>query len=184
MFYVWYDASINYLTVAGYGKDGEDFAERWGAAHHLIGKDILKFHCVWWPAVCLAAGIDPPAEIIVHGYLLMGGQRLGKTMIAAGQGVGGAPLKVTDVSPLALADDFGVDPLRYHLLREVPLGGDGDFSFEGIVARYNADLANNLGNLVFRVHHRGPVEVWRRQGPCTGPGERSWRPRRPGSSPR
>ena len=104
--------------------------------------------------MCMAAGIDPPAEIFVHGYLLMGGQKLGKTMIAAGvagAGDGAKPLKITDVSPLALADDFGVDPLRYHLLREVPLGGDGDFSYEGIVARYNADLANNLGNLVSRV---------------------------------
>jgi methionyl-tRNA synthetase len=139
--------------VAGYGGDPAVFEARWGAAHHLIGKDILKFHCVWWPAMCLAAGIDPPAEIFVHGYLLMGGQKLGKTMIAAGLagGEGAAALKITDVSPLALADDFGVDPLRYHLLREVPLGGDGDFSYEGIVARYNADLANNLGNLVSRV---------------------------------
>ena len=103
--------------------------------------------------MCMAADIDPPQEIFVHGYLLMGGQKLGKTMIAAGLtgGDGSGPLKITDVSPLALADDFGVDPLRYHLLREVPLGGDGDFSYEGIVARYNADLANNLGNLVSRV---------------------------------
>jgi methionyl-tRNA synthetase len=153
VFYVWYDALINYLTVAGYGGDPATFASRWGAAHHLIGKDILKFHCVWWPAMCMAAGIDPPAEIFVHGYLLMGGQKLGKTMIAArlAGADSAAPLKVTDVSPLALAEDFGVDPLRYHLLREVPLGGDGDFSYEGIVARYNADLANNLGNLVSRV---------------------------------
>jgi methionyl-tRNA synthetase len=142
---------INYLTVAGYGSDEATFAARWGAAHHLLAKDILKFHCVWWPAMCMAAGIEPPAEIFVHGYLLMGGQKLGKTMIAAGQGGDGAPLKITDVSPLALADDFGVDALRYHLLREVPLGGDGDFSYEGIVARYNSDLANNLGNLVSRV---------------------------------
>ena len=129
------------------------FAARWGAAHHLSAKDILKFHCVWWPAMCMAAGIEPPAEIFVHGYLLMGGQKLGKTMIAAGLagGDGERRCKITDVSPLALADDFGVDPLRYHLLREVPLGGDGDFSYEGIVARYNADLANNLGNLVSRV---------------------------------
>jgi len=83
----------------------------------------------------------------------MGGQKLGKTMIASGLagGEGAGPLKITDVSPLALADDFGVDPLRYHLLRDVALGGDGDFSYEGIVARYNADLANNLGNLVSRV---------------------------------
>ena len=153
VFYVWYDALINYLTVAGYGADPATFARRWGAAHHLLAKDILKFHCVWWPAMCMAADISPPAEIFVHGYLLMGGQKLGKTMIAAGLagGDGAAPLKITDVSPLALADDFGVDPLRYHLFREVPLGGDGDFSYEGIVARYNADLANNLGNLVSRV---------------------------------
>jgi len=151
---VWYDALINYLTVAGYGTDAAAFGSRWGAAHHLIGKDILKFHCVWWPAMCMAAGIEPPAEIFVHGYLLMGGQKLGKTMIAAGvAGAGDAakPLNITDVSPLALSEDFGVDPLRYHLLRDVPLGGDGDFSYEGIVARYNADLANNLGNLVSRV---------------------------------
>ncbi len=153
VFYVWYDALINYLTVAGYGSDDAVFEDRWGAAHHLIGKDILKFHCVWWPAMCMAAGIDPPAQIFVHGYLLMGGQKLGKTMIASGRAGGddAAPLKITDVSPLALADDFGVDPLRYHLLRDVVLGGDGDFSYEGIVARYNADLANNLGNLVSRV---------------------------------
>jgi methionyl-tRNA synthetase len=154
VFYVWYDALINYLTVAGYGGDPDVFKAWWGAAHHLIGKDILKFHCVWWPAMCMAADIEPPAEIFVHGFLLLGGQKLGKTMIAAG--VAGAdadarPLRPSDVSPLALADDFGVDPLRYHLLRDVPLGSDGDFSYEGIVARYNADLANNLGNLVQRV---------------------------------
>ena len=154
VFYVWYDALINYLTVASYGSDPERFASLWGAAHHLIGKDILKFHCVWWPAMCMAAGIDPPQEIFVHGYLLMGGQKLGKTMIQSGvtgQGDDARPLKITEVSPLALADEFGVDPLRYHLLREVPLGGDGDFSYEGIVGRYNADLANNLGNLSSRV---------------------------------
>jgi methionyl-tRNA synthetase len=99
----------------------------------------------------MAAGIDPPQEIFVHGFLLMGGQKLGKTMIATGRAGDDAPVDITDVSPLALADDFGVDPLRYHLLREVPLGSDGDFSYEGIVARYNADLANNLGNLLSRV---------------------------------
>ena len=178
VFYVWYDALINYLTVAGYGGDPAAFAARWGAAHHLIGKDILKFHCVWWPAMCMAAGIEPPAQIFVHGYLLVGGQKLGKTMIAAGRRRRAArPLRITDVSPLALADDFGVDPLRYHLLREVPLGGDGDFSYEGIVARYNADLANNLGNLVSRVatvvHSKcGGV------GPARDPTARS-APRRP-----
>ena len=128
VFYVWYDALINYLTVASYGSDPERFAALWGAAHHLIGKDILKFHCVWWPAMCMAAGVDPPEEIFVHGYLLMGGQKLGKSMIAAGVGAAGGAgddgptLKITEVSPLALADEFGVDPLRYHLLRDIPLG--------------------------------------------------------------
>jgi len=154
VFYVWYDALINYLTVASYGTDQERFESMWGAAHHLIGKDILKFHCVWWPAMCMAAGISPPAEIFVHGYLLMGGQKLGKTLIQSGmvgEGEQARELRITDVSPLSLADEFGVDPLRYHLLRDVPLGGDGDFSFEGIVSRYNSDLANNLGNLVSRV---------------------------------
>jgi methionyl-tRNA synthetase len=155
VFYVWYDALINYITVAQYGTDPERFAQLWSASHHLIAKDILKFHCVWWPAMCMAAGIDPPEQIFVHGYLLMGGQKLGKTMIkagTAGDGKGGEPvLNITDVSPLALADEFGVDALRYHLVREVPLGGDGEFSFEGIVSRYNSDLANNLGNLVSRV---------------------------------
>ena len=163
VFYVWYDALINYLTVAGYGGDPAVFEARWGAAHHLIGKDILKFHCVWWPAMCMAAGIEPPQEIFVHGYLLMGGQKLGKTMIASGLagGEGAEPLKITDVSPLALADDFGVDPLRYHLLRDVALGGDGDFSYEGIVARYNADLANNLGQPRVAGHDRGHLQVRR-----------------------
>jgi len=154
VFYVWYDALINYVTVARYGTDPERFGALWRAAHHLIGKDILKFHCVWWPAMCMAAGIDPPAEIFVHGYLLLSGQKLGKTLIASGvlgEGDEARPVRPQDVSPLALADDFGVDPLRYHLLREVPLGGDGDFSYEGMVSRYNADLANNLGNLVSRV---------------------------------
>ncbi len=154
VFYVWYDALINYLTVAGYGDDRDDFSSWWAAAHHLIGKDILKFHCVWWPAMCLAAGIDPPAEIMVHGFLLMGGQRVSKTMIAKAimsDADGERPVNVTEVSPVALAEEVGVDPLRYHLLRDVPLGADGDFSFDGIVARYNSDLANNLGNLVSRV---------------------------------
>ena len=118
-FYVWYDALTNYLTVAGSGGDPAVFEPRWGSSHHLIGKDILRFHCVWWPAMCMAPGLEPPDEIFVHGYLLMGGQKLGKTMIASGRagGEAPAPLKITDVRPRP-ADDFGVDPLRYYLLRE------------------------------------------------------------------
>jgi methionyl-tRNA synthetase len=136
--YVWYDALVNYLTAIGYGTDDEAFRRWWPSVHHLIGKDILRFHCVWWPAMCMAAGIDPPAEVLVHGYLLVGGEKMSKS-------------RANQVDPLALAADVGVDPLRYHLLRDVTLGADGDFTYEGLVGRYNADLANNLGNLLSRV---------------------------------
>jgi methionyl-tRNA synthetase len=139
VFYVWYDALINYLTAIGYGTDPARFEAWWPAAHHLIGKDILKFHCVWWPAMCMAAGIEPAHEVLVHGFLLVGGQKLSKSS------------RVTEISPATLTADFGVDATRYHLMRDVPLGHDGEFSYEGIVTRYNADLANNLGNLVQRV---------------------------------
>jgi len=143
VFYVWYDALVNYLTAIGYGTDETKapggWEVWWPAVHHLIGKEILRFHCVWWPAMCMAAGIDPPANVFVHGWLLVGGQKMSKS------------LKLTEIAPDTLSEDFGVDPLRYHLLRDVPLGSDGEFSYEGIVARYNADLANNLGNLVARV---------------------------------
>jgi methionyl-tRNA synthetase len=136
--YVWYDALINYITAIGYGEVPDRFSTWWPAAHHLLGKDIIRFHCVWWPAMCLAAGIDPPAHFIVHGWLLVGGAKMSKT-------------KLNQIDPVELAADIGVDPLRYHLVREVTLGADGDFTYEGLVARYNADLANNLGNLLARV---------------------------------
>ena len=174
VFYVWADALINYLTAIGYGADDERCARWWPAVHHLIGKEILRFHCVWWPAMCMAAGIDPPGRVLVHGWLLVGGQKLSKSLVrsmAAGDGGGGdaeggdggdadggdadggdgGALRLTDIAPQALTRDFGVDATRYHLLRDVPLGTDGDFSYEGMVSRYNADLANNLGNLVARV---------------------------------
>jgi methionyl-tRNA synthetase len=138
VFYVWYDALINYATAIGYGADEQRFTEWWPAVHHIIGKDILRFHCVYWPAMCLAAGIEPPARIAVHGFLLVGGEKMSKTSL-------------TGIAPGDLVDDFGVDPVRYHFLRDVPFGPDGDFSYEGIVERYNADLANNFGNLLSRV---------------------------------
>ena len=147
VFYVWYDALINYLTAVGFGTDDEKVAEWWPTVHHLIGKEIIRFHCVWWPAMCMAAGIDPPASIFVHGWLLVGGQKLSKSM--AGQD--DAPVKLTEITPASLTEDFGVDAVRYHLLRDTPLGTDGEFSIEGLTARYNSDLANNLGNLVARV---------------------------------
>jgi methionyl-tRNA synthetase len=138
VFYVWFDALVNYLTAIGYGSDPERFERWWPAVHHLVGKDILRFHCVWWPAMCMAAGIDPPRQVLVHGWLLVSGEKMSKS-------------RLNQIAPGDLAADFGVDPLRYHLLRDTPLGQDGDFSYEGITARYNADLANNYGNLVSRV---------------------------------
>ena len=138
VFYVWYDALINYATAIGFGDDDERFRTWWPAVHHLIGKDILRFHCVYWPAMLMAAGIDPPAHVHVHGYLLVGGEKMSKTRLNA-------------IAPADLVADFGVDAFRYHFLRDTPFGPDGEFSYEGMVARYNADLANNLGNLLSRV---------------------------------
>jgi methionyl-tRNA synthetase len=145
VFYVWYDALINYLTALGYGQENNEVATWWPHSNHLIGKEILRFHTVWWPAMCMAAGLDPVHHVHVNGWLLVGGEKLGKTMAAEGG------VKLTDIEPIALTREFGVDPLRYYLLRETALGNDGEFSLEGIVARYNTDLANNLGNLVARV---------------------------------
>ncbi len=150
VFYVWYDALINYLTAIGYGVDEERCALWWPAVHHLIGKEILRFHCVWWPAMCMAAGIDPPANVFVHGWLLFGGEKLSKTMLQKLRR-SAQEVEISDVAPDVLTEDFGVDPIRYHLLRGAPLGPDSDFSYDGIVSRYNADLANNLGNLVARL---------------------------------
>ena len=145
VFYVWYDALINYLTAIGYGREDDETSTWWPHSHHLIGKEILRFHCVWWPAMCMAAGLEPVSHVQVHGWLLVGGQKLSKTMAAEGG------VKLTDIAPVMLTDEFGVDAVRYYLLRETSLGNDGDFSHEGITARYNTDLANNLGNLVARV---------------------------------
>jgi methionyl-tRNA synthetase len=145
VFYVWYDALINYLTAIGYGRADDEVALWWPHSHHLIGKEIIRFHCVWWPAMCMAAGLEPVHHVHVHGWLLVGGEKLGKTLAAEGG------VRLTDISPVDLANEFGVDPLRYYLLRETALGNDGEFSHEGITARYNTDLANNLGNLVARV---------------------------------
>jgi methionyl-tRNA synthetase len=145
VFYVWYDALINYLSAIGYGRDEDEVDRWWPYSNHLIGKEILRFHTVWWPAMCMAAGLDPVHHVHVNGWLLIGGEKLGKTMAAEGG------VKITDIEPIGLSQEFGVDPLRYYLLRETALGNDGEFSLEGIAARYNTDLANNLGNLVARV---------------------------------
>ena len=138
VFYVWYDALINYATAVGYGSDRERFDAWWPTVHHVIGKDILRFHTVYWPAVLMAAGEAPPRQVQVHGFLLIGGEKMSKTAL-------------NQIFPADLVEDFGVDGFRYHFLRENPFGPDGDFSYEAMVARYNGDLANNLGNLLSRV---------------------------------
>jgi methionyl-tRNA synthetase len=135
--YVWFDALTNYITAAGYGSDDERFASWWPATH-LIGKDILRFHCVYWPAMLMSAGVEPPRQVCVHGYLLVGGEKMSKT-------------RLNQIHPHDLIVDFGVDGYRYHFLADLAFGNDGDFSYEGMQARYNADLANNLGNLTARV---------------------------------
>jgi methionyl-tRNA synthetase len=143
VFYVWYDALINYATAIGFGTDQARFDAWWPHVHHVIGKEIIRFHCVYWPAMLMAAGLEPPHRVHVHGWLLLGGEKLSKT--ETGQA------KLTDIAPQRLVEDFGVDGVRYHLLRDTPFGPDGDFSYERVVERYNGDLANNFGNLVSRV---------------------------------
>jgi methionyl-tRNA synthetase len=136
--YVWFDALANYITAHGYGSDDERFASRWPVDWHFIGKDIIRFHCVYWPAMLMSAGIEPPKGWAVGGFLLVGGEKMSKT-------TGNV------VSPLDLIDEFGVDGFRYYVLADTAYGNDGDFTYEGLVARYNSDLANNLGNLAARV---------------------------------
>jgi len=135
--YVWVDALTNYLTGAGYPDLDGPLGKYWPADLHLIGKDIVRFHAVYWPAFLMSAKIALPKRVFGHGFLLNRGEKMSKS-------VG----NVTD--PMELVDRFGVDPLRYFLLREVSFGQDGSYSEEAIVTRCNADLANNLGNLAQR----------------------------------
>ncbi len=135
--YVWVDALTNYLTGVGYPDDTEDFRKFWPASVHLIGKDIVRFHAVYWPAFLMSAGIALPKEVFAHGFLLNRGQKESKSLG-----------NVTD--PNELADRFGVDALRYFLLREFTFGQDGGYSAEAIVSRANAELANSFGNLAQR----------------------------------
>ncbi len=136
--YVWFEALFNYCTAAGFADDPERFARLWPADYHLIGKDILRFHAVWWPAMLMAAGLEIPKSVFAHGYLLVGGEKMSKT-------------RLNQIAPADLVADFGVDGFRYHFMRDQRFGPDGDFSYEAMVARYNADLANNFGNLANRV---------------------------------
>jgi len=135
--YVWVDALTNYLTGAGYPDNDADMARYWPADLHVIGKDIVRFHAVYWPAFLMSAKLALPKQVFGHGFLLNRGEKMSKS-------VG----NVTD--PIELVERFGVDALRYFLLREVSFGQDGSYSEEAIVTRCNADLANNLGNLAQR----------------------------------
>ena len=136
--YVWVDALTNYITAVGFpDTNSEKFRRYWPADLHVIGKDIVRFHAVYWPAFLMSAGIEVPRRIFSHGFLFNRGEKMSKS-------VGNV------VDPFALADAYGVDQLRYFFLREVPFGQDGNYSHEAIVNRINADLANDLGNLAQR----------------------------------
>jgi methionyl-tRNA synthetase len=135
--YVWVDALTTYLSGLGYPDADSDFARFWPADVHMIGKDIVRFHTVYWPAFLMSAGLPLPKQVFGHGFLLSRGEKMSKSLGNV-------------VDPIALAETFGVDALRYYLLREVSFGQDGSYSEEAIVTRCNADLANNLGNLAQR----------------------------------
>jgi methionyl-tRNA synthetase len=136
--YVWVDALTNYITGVGYPDvESEKFKLYWPAALHVIGKDIVRFHAVYWPAFLMSAGVAVPKRIFSHGFLFNRGEKMSKS-------VGNV------IDPFTLTDAYGVDPLRYFFLREVPFGQDGNYSHEAIVNRINADLANDLGNLAQR----------------------------------
>jgi len=133
--YVWFDALLNYISGLDFPK--EKFKKYWPADIHLIGKDILWFHTVIWPAILLALNLELPKSIVVHGFINIGGEKLSKS-------------RGNTIDPIHLVDKYGQDALRYYLLREIPFGEDGDFSEEKLCKRYNSDLANDLGNLVYR----------------------------------
>src|SRR5271154_7186031 len=139
VFYVWFDALLNYYTALGYAREGEDLTARfWPATFHVIGKDILKFHTVFWPAMLMAAGIELPEHVFVHGFLLgADGRKMSKSL--------GNVLDPSDV-----LETYGVDALRHYLIRDVSFGSDGTVGIDGVKARYEGELANEYGNLASR----------------------------------
>ncbi len=152
--YVWIDALTNYISALGYGRDEENFKKYWPADVQCIGKDILRFHAVIWLGMLLSAGIETPKKILVHGHITSQGKKMSKTLG-----------NVKD--PFELVEKHGTDPIRYYLLREIPTVSDGDFSEERFLERYNADLADGIGNLSSRIislsknspHHPHPTAV-------------------------
>jgi len=138
VFYVWFDALLNYYTALGFARDGEDLTKRfWPATLHLIGKEILKFHAVYWPALLMAAELELPRHLFVHGHLLMEGEKMSKSLGNV-------------LDPFEVMERFGADALRYYCFREVSFGQDGSISTAGFEARYEAELANEYGNLASR----------------------------------
>ena len=141
--YVWFDALLNYATAIGLTDDPESesgrfFANTWPADVHLVGKDILRFHAVIWPAMLMAAGIPVPKKVFAHGWLLVGGEKMSKS-------------KLTGIAPSDITSHFGVDAFRYYFMRAIPFGSDGSFSWEDMSARYTSELANDFGNLASRL---------------------------------
>ncbi|MFD5866447.1 methionine--tRNA ligase [Agromyces sp. NPDC127015] len=135
--YVWFDALLNYITAVGYGQDDDEFSRRW-PAQHIVGKDILRFHAVIWPAMLMAAGLEVPKGVFGHGWLLVGGEKMSKS-------------KLTGIAPEQITSTFGSDAFRYYFMRAIAFGQDGSFSWEDLAARYQAELANGFGNLASRV---------------------------------
>ena len=136
--YVWIDALSNYINALGYGNGRyHDFEKFWPADVHFVGKEIVRFHSIIWPAILMALGLPLPKKVYGHGWLLLDGGKMSKS-------------KGNVVDPYLLAERYGVDALRYFLLREFPFGTDGNFSNEALIGRINTDLANDLGNLVSR----------------------------------
>lgn len=134
--YVWVDALLNYATAIGYGADQETFDRRW-PGYHVVGKDILRFHAVIWPAMLMAAGLEVPKGVFAHGWLLVGGEKMSKS-------------KLTGIAPTEITDVFGSDAYRFYFLSAIAFGQDGSFSWEDLSARYQAELANGFGNLASR----------------------------------
>ena|SRR5579883_455949 len=135
--YVWIDALINYRSALSYARPGEDLGPRFWPARHLLAKDILKFHCVIWPAMLMAAGYEPPRQLFVHGYLLVDERKMSKSLGNV-------------IDPLQLIDVYGVDPVRFYLMRAATFGQDGSVSVDGLHERYERELGNELGNLLSR----------------------------------
>ncbi len=136
--YVWFDALTNYVTAVGFPDDTAMFERYWPADAHVIGKDITRFHCLYWPAMLMSAGLPLPGQIAVHGFITLEGDRISKTT-------------GNIVEPVELVNEFGVDAVRYYLLRNLSFASDGDFSRDGLIQRYNDELAKDLGNLLNRV---------------------------------